>query len=305
MKRARGVRVAILYTPRERTPYREFISKEQIAASTAALSTHGYDVTVVPFSPRRGYRQLKESRADVILNLAYGWTNPRSGSRYSQADVAEIAEQTGAAIVGASSRAQRTAQDKLATGELARACGVLTPAHIDPKSGKLPRRAVLKPRFGACHRDVRLVDARQLGPIDRRSWVLQEYVDGDEYTVGLLCMNGRLKTLPPVAIEFDSRFAVMDWNRYPWRLRVRPDQTSVFSDVARLLFATFRMRDYARFDFRLTDRGPVLLDANALPNIDPAVSLLPRAAREAGVSYPRLIRGLVKSALLRGSSDGP
>jgi D-alanine-D-alanine ligase len=289
-----------VYTPREQTPNREYISEQQVALTRRALRSRGYAVTVAQFHPRTIQRVI--ARADVILNLAYGWISPRGKNTLLQADVAGLLEKCDVPLVGASSEAQRIAQDKFQTGEIVRATGILTPRNIDlaKSNGRLPARAVLKPRFGACGRGVRLVDPRQLRRFNSRTSILQEYVDGEEYTVGVICRRGKLQVLPPIAVRFDSAPAVKNWTHFRWSHRVCENRHLQFVRVAELLFSTLQLRDYGRFDLRLTQKGPVLLDANALPNLDPTESMLPMAARAAGIDYAALLKILVDSALLRG-----
>lgn len=65
---------------------------------------------------------------------------------------------------------------------------------------------------------------------------------------------------------------------------------------------TLRMRDFSRVDFILTPDGtPWCLEANALPGFT-ANSLLPKAAKASGISFPDLCHSLVLMAAERGSS---
>jgi AcrR family transcriptional regulator len=67
---------------------------------------------------------------------------------------------------------------------------------------------------------------------------------------------------------------------------------------ARLLF----LRDFSRVDFLLDEEGtPWCLEANALPGLT-ANSLLPKAARAAGIPFPELCDRIVRLALERGNS---
>ena len=62
-----------------------------------------------------------------------------------------------------------------------------------------------------------------------------------------------------------------------------------------------RMRDYSRIDFIVDEHGqPWCLEANALPGMT-ANSLLPRAARAAGMEFPELCDRIVSLAAARKS----
>ena len=64
------------------------------------------------------------------------------------------------------------------------------------------------------------------------------------------------------------------------------------------------MRDFSRVDFILDDSGrPWCLEANALPGMT-ANSLLPKAARAAGISFPELCDRIASLASARRSGEG-
>ena len=69
--------------------------------------------------------------------------------------------------------------------------------------------------------------------------------------------------------------------------------------LARQVHRALRMRDYSRVDFIVDEGGrPWCLEANALPGMT-ANSLLPKAARAAGSSFPELCDALVRLAARR------
>ncbi len=72
-------------------------------------------------------------------------------------------------------------------------------------------------------------------------------------------------------------------------------------DVHRLL----RLRDFSRVDFMVDEEGdPWCLEANALPGMT-ANSLLPKAARAAGMSFPALCDRIVRLAAARSPKVSP
>jgi D-alanine-D-alanine ligase len=61
--------------------------------------------------------------------------------------------------------------------------------------------------------------------------------------------------------------------------------------------AALKLGTYSRIDFRMDPGGGIwCLEANSLPGMT-AGSLLPQAARAAGISFPELVERLCKSAL--------
>ncbi len=64
-------------------------------------------------------------------------------------------------------------------------------------------------------------------------------------------------------------------------------------------FTHLRHRDYSRMDFRLSEDGtPHLLEGNTLPGFT-ATSLVPKAARAAGIEFGDLCSLLVEASLRR------
>ena len=74
-----------------------------------------------------------------------------------------------------------------------------------------------------------------------------------------------------------------------------------FSDgylLAREVFQCLDCRGLARIDFRLDAQGDLyVLELNSIPGFT-ETSLLPKAARAAGIEFPALCRGIIETASL-------
>jgi D-alanine-D-alanine ligase-like ATP-grasp enzyme len=70
---------------------------------------------------------------------------------------------------------------------------------------------------------------------------------------------------------------------------------------ARAAWTRLGLRDVARMDFMLDARGPWFLEANTMPGFTDH-SLVPKAARHAGISMEMLVRGMAERALARGAT---
>ena len=80
----------------------------------------------------------------------------------------------------------------------------------------------------------------------------------------------------------------------PEHLTLRVQQLAL--DAHRAL----ELRDFSRTDFILPEgEDPVLLETNTLPGMT-GTSLFPEAAQAVGISFERLVDGLVRRALARG-----
>jgi D-alanine-D-alanine ligase len=297
-----------LTVPTELTPYGETVDPYQVELIGAALQIAGFSVQSRHYHPATATADIARARPDVILNMAYGFSSPREGFHEEQPEIAMRLETLGWNAVGSSAAVQRLAQDKLETARALEPLGVLAPLPLDPD--KWPADvpfAVLKPRRGACHRGVRVVtreERHRLPDGIGSEWLLQRYVDGPEYTVSVLEAPDcdELLIFPPLRIDFrgkDTSPAIMSEIRSDWVVTIDRARHATFAEVSRRIFRGLGLRDYARLDFRLGPDGPVLLDANALPGMNPTHGLFAMSAAAAGVDYHALIWKLVGRALQR------
>ncbi|MEQ1664753.1 MAG: D-alanine--D-alanine ligase [Bdellovibrionales bacterium] len=130
--------------------------------------------------------------------------------------------------------------------------------------------------------------------------LIETFIDGMELTVPLL--DG--KVLTPIEIVPKSNF--YDYaNKYTagnteYFLPARIDQKNLESIklLAVKAFEACRLRCYGRVDFRVDTKGnPFVIELNTLPGCTPT-SLLPKAAKDSGISFNQLIAILIDSATL-------
>jgi D-alanine-D-alanine ligase len=301
------VNIAILRSPNGRTPNLEYIDPYQLGLMEASLRVRRWRVSLCDYHPYRIEALLSQERPDVILNLAYGYSAPWEFLHESQPDVASRLESLGYRCVGSDSKAQYVAQDKCETAAVLKLSGIRSPNTLpatDWPDGI--NYGVLKPRYGAYHRGIQVIQRGQYSSplLSRPDVLLQEYIDGPEYTVAVLedVCTGEVRVLPPVHINFQNDKqgpSVMSWDGPPWRIEVDEQFADVLRPLALSAFQVLGLRDYARFDFRIGHDGPVLIDANALPGLHPIRGMFARAALSAGIDYHCLIWNLIESRLAR------
>ncbi len=291
-------RLLILYTPRARTPFHEHVGDDQLAAMAGALADGGWQVELAAYAPDQIAATLARTRPELVFNLAYGFEGP--AGRELQPETARRLEELCARCVGATAGAQQVAQDKHRTSEVARRAGIGVPRRVsagDAWAGWVVR----KPRFGACHRDVTIVDRQALPAWNDSEYVVESYIAGEEYTVGVLQLGDTPIALPVMRLAFaqPAQPHTADFARFPWSAVIERDDRYALRALALRCFRVLDLQDYARFDIRIGPHGPVLLDANALPNLAPGVSVFPRLAHAQGLAYPELIRALARAAARR------
>jgi D-alanine-D-alanine ligase len=150
--------------------------------------------------------------------------------------------------------------------------------------------------------------------------LVEEFLPGREFTVGILGNGGSLRVLPVVEIKFDalpsgvnpiySYEAKWLWDRsedplkiFDCPARLDADLQVAIESICCKAYRTLNCRDWSRIDVRLDRHGvPHIIEINPLPGILPRPednSCLPKAARAAGMSYNQLINAVLDIAMER------
>lgn len=155
-----------------------------------------------------------------------------------------------------------------------------------------------------------------------RALLVQEFLPGSEFTVGLVGNPDQsLHVLPILAVDYsglDPEFPrILGYESKwlpgsPWWTDIRyveanlpAGETRLLGDYATRLFARTGCRDYARFDFRTDAQGTVkFLEINPNPGWcwDGKLAMM---AALAGWSYPELLRQILLAAHLRVGEPRP
>ena len=131
--------------------------------------------------------------------------------------------------------------------------------------------------------------------------LVEERLAGIEITVGLLG-NRELTALP--VVEIVPRDGLFDYvSKYDPELtqeicpaRIPEATARKAQELAVRAHRALSCRGLSRTDMIVTARGPVILEVNTLPGMT-VNSLLPKAARVAGIEFPDLLDRLVRLAL--------
>jgi D-alanine-D-alanine ligase len=148
--------------------------------------------------------------------------------------------------------------------------------------------------------------------------LVEAYLPGREFAVGLIGTPPEVLPLVEVTFkELPSRMPRFDHYEAKWLYdnpRSAVDPLVCPAPISRRLekkikkmclqaFAVLGLRDWARFDVRLSRRGqPYILEVNCPPGINPDPkenSRFVRAALAAGYTFPQLLEKVIKSASLR------
>ncbi|MCS7159105.1 MAG: D-alanine--D-alanine ligase [Gemmatales bacterium] len=191
--------------------------------------------------------------------------------------------------------------------ELLRAYEVAFPVVVKPAwegSSKGIRQTSLVHDFAGLQRAV-----AEIHQVYRQPALVEEYVAGEELTVGILGNDpprilGILHVIPnepgdyflyslEVKRDYRRRVRYESPPRLPREVIVRVEQAALRA------YHALGCRDVCRLDFRVRQGTPYFLEANPLPGLNPNDSDLVILARLQGWSYLDLIRTILDSALKR------
>lgn len=144
--------------------------------------------------------------------------------------------------------------------------------------------------------------------------LLEKYIPGKFYTVGLYDHDGRIVTLPVVegvdlgdkdrkAAEIGSDIISFTGSYGIRKSFLSDDLKKEMHDMAGIIFNTTGAMDVARVDFMVSDEDgkPYALEINAVPGLKRS-SLLPKEAQMAGISYGDLIEDILKATVRRATN---
>jgi D-alanine-D-alanine ligase len=218
----------------------------------------------------------------------------------------------GRPFVGCLPDAARLAMDKPASKRAVSEVGVPTPACQVVTAADTVTIApplVLKPCDDGSSVDLRVcltqadLERERPGLHARRPRLMAEsFIRGRELTVGLL----EDRTLPIIEIrpksglyDYEAKY-LRDDTEYLIDPDLPPGVAEAIRGLARKVWRRLGLRDVARVDFLLDERGPWFLEANTMPGMTDH-SLVPKAAAHEALPMERLTVLLAERALARAS----
>ncbi|HSD84114.1 MAG TPA: ATP-grasp domain-containing protein [Anaerolineae bacterium] len=293
-----------------------------------ALRSHGCEVTDVKVyhSVEHALREKNYSPREWIV---FNWCEGYADRPWDYAGVVDELEHLKYAYTGSTAWTLRMTQDKRTTRSLLRGAGVPTPLGLEARQRSQLRwsryPAIVKPvnQHGSYGIDEQAVVESDRQLRQRVEYVLdtfhcpaliEEFVAGRELLVTVLG-NEVAGPLPAVEVVFrdqiepgkqiysyDMKFSPNVWLSHGVRFICPPMLTvEARQRVEAVCLRAYRAvhgRDYARFDVRLRDDQPYIVDVNPNPDIN-SESAVTMSAQFAGLTYPELIVRLADLAAER------
>ena len=303
------IRVAVLMGGR--SAERE-VSLNSGAQVSEALSSAGFDVVVIDTGDDEFVVQLAGAGAHVVFICLHG----RYGEDGTVQGLCELLELP---YVGSGVLASALAIDKVKSKQFFAFAGLQSPDYvvlerhhlfdINEVVDALGEKTVVKPAnegssvgMTIVHEAAELPEAIEKAFAYDRAVLVERFVAGTEVTVAVIG-NEEAAALPTLQIEpvhefydYDSKY-VAGMSRHIIPADVSPAAREECQRLAEAAHKLLGCRGISRADTIVDADGEVwLLEVNTIPGMT-KTSLVPDAARAAGIEFPELCRTLVELAL--------
>ncbi|MDH3329326.1 MAG: ATP-grasp domain-containing protein, partial [Desulfobulbaceae bacterium] len=260
-----------------------------------------------------------EKPEGIALNLAYGI---QGNSRYTH--VPSILEMAGIPYTGSAPLAHSVSLDKEMTKRILLQSGIATPRFVlldkkldqkDAEQFELTYPLIIKPENEAASFGISVVDSPEklVEAVDRtldefhQPLLIEEFLCGREFNVGVLGNGSALEVFDPVEIEFtESGYCFQSFDgkkngsyRHICPADIPDTLKNELKEIARKTFQALKCNDYARIDFRLDqDMRPYVLELNSMAAVHQNGSFF-HAARNAGYDYSSMLDKIIEVATAR------
>ena len=277
-----------------------------------ALEEAGYDVTWIDPSVKDDLKRLMDEPFDVAFLCMHG----KMGEDGTLQGFLEL---LGIPYTCSGVQASAIAMDKAKSKILYSLAGIPTAPSVTLKAGepydvdeiieKLGLPCVVKPATEGSALGVEIIqDAADLDTAIKRVFeiddllVLETFIAGEEITVAVIG-NDDAHALPIIKIvprggfyDFDSKYAP-GGSQHICPAPIEESLAEIIHDYAVRAHHALGCSGVSRSDFIIDAEGvPWILETNTIPGMT-ATSLLPDAARAAGMTFPELCTALIEYAL--------
>ncbi|MCJ7606042.1 MAG: ATP-grasp domain-containing protein [Dehalococcoidales bacterium] len=302
----------------------EYDSPETLDIIESTFHNRGHDVVRLG-GGEAFIDAVRHENVDIVFNISEG----RGSYRSREAQVPSVLEMMDIPYTGSDPLCLAVCLDKSVTKKLVKADGILTPRWFNVGSDEEVQKArwdlfpfpmIIKPSFEGSSKGIRLAslvhnvreaeaEAMRIITDYRQPAMVEEFIDGDEVTVGIIGNNppkvvGMMRVLPKTRVEHFvySLEVKRDYiNQVDYESPVNlPKQTLEKLEFASLaIFKALECRDFARVDFRIGQNGkPYFIEINPLPGLGTYSDLVIMTGK-LGWTHEGLISAVLDAALER------
>lgn len=303
----------------------EYDSLETVNAIKEVFEKHQIH-TVLLEADKSLPQKLSDIHIDIAFNIAEGMNG-----RGREAQIPALLNILGIPFTGSDETTLCISLDKALTKRILSTYHINTPAYmiVDKKmkyskNKKLNYPVILKPNAEGSSKgisDISIVEssealiklAKHNISIYKEDMLAEEYIEGREFTVGVIGNGDDARIFPPMEIIFTQKtqgdFCVYNYKvkqdykkyiNYKCPADINKKLENKIINTARKIYDVLGCNDFARIDFRIGKKDTIyFIEINPLPGLAPGYSDFPMLAEFCGVSYEGLIMKILNSALSR------
>jgi len=293
-----------------------FVQASEVAACLTRLGHRAIEAEYADHGAATE-RTLRDIAPDLVVNLVE--EVPEGPDQLHR--VTALLDRLGYRYTGARTRALEATGKKLEMKRLLRAAGLPTALHVDdapPHSMFIVKSALEHASLGLDDNSVVRGAAAARALVAEKAvafggpWFAETYIEGREFDVGMLEIDGRVRTLPPAEILFtghgNGRPRIFSYaskwdegsDSFEATPRIFPArETPLFDELERIAlsaWATFGITGCAHVDFRVDASGrPFVLEVNANPCLTSDAGYV-LAAEQAGLTQTDIVAAMIAAA---------
>lgn len=302
----------------------EYDNISTVQAIQNALEKNGLETVLLEVDDKF-IEKLKKAKVDIIFNIAEG-----INGRGREAQIPAIASMLSIPYTGSDETTLCICLDKALTKRILFTYHIKSPKSIVLSKDKkisasgLKFPLIIKPNAEGSSKgisDISIVKSKsELIKLVNANFnaygqdmLAEEYIDGREFTVGVIGNGSDTYVFPPMEIKFkkptQDNFSVYSFNvkkdykkfiEYKCPSDIDKTAENKMIENAKKIYFALGCRDFARIDFR-TDKNnqPYFIEINPLPGLAPNYSDFPMIAEFCTVKYDALIMKVLNCALKR------
>ncbi len=262
-----------------------------------ALKRLGYSCLLVDPVDINFTRLLKDYKPDLVFIALHGEFG-------EDGTMQAILNFMGMCYPSSGVTASAMCMDKLITKKMLNGSGILTPRVLSLKEGSQEPPFVIKPVKGGSSIGVEIVHEPIKNPLED-GYFAEEYIRGQEVTVGIMEINGILTALPILRImpkrEFYDYIAkyTSGMTEFECPASLGEKVSKKIKETALKAFKLMGCKGFGRVDGIIDQNDEFyVLEINTIPGLT-NLSDIPIAAKAVGMSFDDMIKEIVDSTLER------
>ncbi len=147
----------------------------------------------------------------------------------------------------------------------------------------------------------KLTDAMDIAFAEDDEILIESFLDGTEVSVGVIEYNGNIKVLCPTEIVtendfFDYEAKYLGKSQEITPAKISAKQLENLNTTAKKVYKILHLSGFSRAEYIFINDDPYFLEINTVPGLTNE-SLLPKQAKEAGISLEDLFGSAIEAAL--------